>query len=162
MLIAAYLAFAGLMGTWLFSREWQEKAIAAGSMGLPLLLAWAQYQATFRANRASAKVAAILSALLAVLATLFCLISWSMILRFAHPLTNALVYTFVAAVLVLVSYGNLTWLDKLAWAAQEDRLPVSPRKISLKEIFLLIAAAALMLGVTSYCVQRGFQNKLLF
>lgn len=162
LLIAVFLAFAGLMGTWLFSREWQEKTIAAGLMGLPLLLAWAQYQATFRRNRAAAKVAAILSTLVAALAILFCLISWSLLLRFSHPLTNALLYTLVAASFVVVSYQNLIWLQTLTQAAAENRLPASPHNITLKEIFFLIAATALTLAATSYGVHQNWHYTLLF
>ncbi|WP_261341581.1 hypothetical protein [Blastopirellula marina] len=41
-------------------------------------------------------------------------------------------------------------------------MPASPPKITQKEIFLLTAAAAQMLGATSYDVRSGLHDTLLF
>lgn len=164
------LSFAGFMGTWLMSREWQEKTIAASVMILPLLLAFLQYRGTYRAHVRSAFYAEIIACLLCLgsaMPLIAAIFHFGNVVVEGFDFSGGQVVAWAGAILQpiflgIVVWHNESWRAELEQATEEDRLPASPLKITLKEIFLLILAVAFMAGVASYFVRHGYHYQLLF
>lgn len=165
LLIVVCLSFAGVVGTWLMSREWQEKTIAVGLMLLPLLLAIFQYRGTYRFHVRSITYAEVIVAMLCALSAVPLVMSVDSMVRMLAMLgvrvdgtIGPILFGALLATVFLATawWQNGTWRAKLEWAAEEGRLPAMQMKISLKETFLLGLAVALMAGISSYFVRHGY------